>query len=91
MKITDKICFSHLLWAMNQPKFTQSISKVTFTKPDITNEGMAGYIETNVEIEVSNIVNFAEIWNKWYITSDHNRMHYRRLALDGAFTSVEAF
>lgn len=90
MKIIDKVCYSQLLWALAQPKFTQSISKVTFTKPDITNECMAGYMESSVEIEVTHLINFTEIWNQWYRTTDYIRMYYRGLALNGTVT-VEAY
>lgn len=83
MKIIDKICYTQLLWALAQPKFTQSISKVTFTKPDIVNEGMVGYIETAIEIEVSNLADFAEIWHSWYRVEDDIKNHYRTLVLNG--------
>lgn len=65
MKIQDKLCYSKLLWLFMNKDFTSSVSKTVFTKPAFEHEGMAGYIETDVEFEVISIQGFAKAYEAY--------------------------
>lgn len=61
MIIKDKMCYARLIQLMQHPGFAKSVDKVTFTKPNIEHQGMAGYIETEVTIELCGKTNLLGI------------------------------
>lgn len=81
MRITDTICFSKLLWLLSQMEFNEAVTKMTHTAPDYASEGMAGYIETKLEMEVKDIAKFSKIYEKWYTLSNDERTKMYKLAL----------
>jgi len=81
MKLTDTICFSKLLWLLTQVEFNEAVTKMTHTAPDYANEGMAGYIETKLEMEVRDITKFSKVYEKWYTLSDREKTDMYSLAL----------
>ena len=63
MKIIETMCHSHLLSMLLQPeKFECCIRSYKATAPNIAYEGMAGYMETHVEFDVSDIKLFSDLW-----------------------------
>lgn len=66
MIIKDKMCYARLVQLMQHPGFAKSVDKVTFTKPNIEHQGMAGYIETDVTIELRSS---AELLNMAHVLS----------------------
>lgn len=82
MKIIANTCYSHILWMLcSGPIFSDSVSKFTITKgPFHNHEGMAGYIETEVELEISNLEKFTHLWYSWYHLSDKKRLDVYGLA-----------
>lgn len=83
MKILEKMCYTHLSWLQRQEKFLKSINSVKFSKPLIDFEGIAGYIETDVEFEVIDIKLFAEIYYNYYGLDDHIKMSIRSEIMNG--------
>jgi hypothetical protein len=79
MKITDTTCYSHLLYLQTRgERFKQAIHKLSITYgPAFDHEGMAGYIETTIEIEVKDLRTFTDIWLEWYNlpTDKRNQMY----------------
>lgn len=74
MEIKVTTCYSKLVWLMMQKDFQQSVSKLEYDKPQFDFEGMAGYIETNLVLQVSDISKFAEIWGR-AILSDTTKIY----------------
>lgn len=77
MIITETMCHSHLLsMLMQAEEFQQAVLKYHATAPDISSEGMSGYMETKVEFEVLSLSRFAKLYEhsrvypsdraKWY-------------------------
>ena len=61
-------------------QFSIAVHKITLKEPAFQHEGMAGYIETEYEIEVANLQTFCNIWNSWYSLSDTRRIQLYGLA-----------
>ena len=81
MKISGTTCYSHLLWLMcSGEPLEHGVSSIKFNSPAFTHEGVAGYIETKYEIEIKDLVKFAQIWNTWYSLPDKRRLHLYGLA-----------
>jgi hypothetical protein len=59
------------------PLFSEAVKKMSILKgPYHQYEGVAGYIETEVEFEINNLEKFTNIWNSWYHLSDTKRNLY---------------
>lgn len=82
MKITDTTCYSHILWLQTRgERFKQAINKLSITYgPAFDYEGIAGYIETTVEIEVKDLKVFSDIWLEWYTLHSDTRAKLYSLA-----------
>lgn len=82
MKVTGITCYSHLLWIMcgGENTFGRAVHSITFSKPEFTHEGVAGYIETKYEIEIADLVAFSNLWNSWYSLPDKRRTELYGLA-----------
>lgn len=82
MKLTAKTCYSHILWMLcSGPVFKESVSKFTIVSgPHYEFEGMAGYIETDVEFEISNLEKFTPLWCSWYSLPAKKRLDVYGLA-----------
>ncbi len=57
-----------------------AVRSIKISKPNFQHEGIAGYIETDYEIEVADIVAFANLWNSWYSLPDKRRLDLYGLA-----------
>jgi len=79
MKIEVVMCHSHLLSMLLQPKRLEAaVVSYTATKPLVSFEGMAGYIETTVTFNVANLSEFTKLFEdsrsypsnqtRWYHT-----------------------
>lgn len=82
MKIIDTTCYSHILYLQTRgERFKQAINKLAITYgPAFDHEGMAGYIETTVEIEVKDLKVFSDIWLEWYNLPGDKRIQIYSLA-----------
>jgi hypothetical protein len=81
MILEDKMCYSKLLWMQEQPGWSRAISRVSYTTPLVPYEGVAGYIETTVEIEVSDLTALVKIMEAWWSLSNDERGNYRDKAI----------
>lgn len=80
--IISKTCYSRVLWILcaGEP-FQDAISTLKITSgPHFKHEGVAGFIETDVEIEVKDILKFAQLWESWLSLSSTRRLHLYGLA-----------
>lgn len=72
MELKVSMCHCHLLWMLAQPKeFERAIEKYEASTPQVSNEGMAGYMLTNVVFTIRDIKKFAELYRQtvgsgWY-------------------------
>ena len=82
MILKEKMCYSRLLYMMTQgERFSNAVITMRILNgPCFANEGVLGYIETDVEFTINNLVVFTSIWEEYYKLSDDNRMRYRSLA-----------
>jgi hypothetical protein len=63
------------------PTYQQAINKMCITKgPYFNHEGVAGYIETEVEFEIADLENFTHLWCSWYHLTDTKRINLYGLA-----------
>jgi len=62
-------------------QFSLAIKKMTITKgPYHQAEGVAGYIETEVEFEIADLERFTHLWYSYYHLSDTKRLNLYGLA-----------
>ena len=48
-------------------KYANAVTKMSILKgPYLQSEGMAGYIETEVEFHIGSLAAFTELWVSWY-------------------------
>lgn len=59
MIIKDTMCYTLLLELMQDPSFAKSVTKTTFSQPNLDSEGFNGFIETDVEFTVFDIQMFS--------------------------------
>jgi len=62
-------------------RFSSCVASIKVSSPGHTHEGMTGYIETDVTIEVKGLTSFAQLWDNWYNLSDDQRTYWYRQAL----------
>lgn len=61
--------------------YSNAVGKMTIIKgPQHQFEGMAGYIETEVEFELKDLERFSNLWNSYYKLSDKRRLDLYGLA-----------
>jgi hypothetical protein len=61
--------------------FSNAISKMTITKGPLHQfEGMAGYIETEVEFDIKDLEIFTRLWYNWYSLSNTKKLNLYGLA-----------
>lgn len=82
MIIKHRTCYSHILYIMAQGEvFSSCVSSIKIESPGHTHEGMTGYIETDVTIEIKGLSSFAELWDGWYNIDEAQRTYWYRVAL----------
>lgn len=82
MKLTINCCYSRLLWIMcSGPVFSECVDSLKILKGPLHQyEGMAGYIETEVEFVLRDLKRFADLWDSWYRLSDRRKLDLYGLA-----------
>ena len=82
MKLIVNTCYSHLLWIMCAgEQYSFAVSKMCITKgPYHQHEGVAGYIETEVEFEIKDLEKFSRLWYSWYSLTYRKRIDLYGLA-----------
>lgn len=82
MRLTVNTCYSRVIWLMcSGPSFSAAVSKMNIIKgPYHDYEGIAGYIETEVEFEIKDLAKFTNLWESYYSLSDKRRMDLYGLA-----------
>jgi len=81
MKILVTTCYSHLLYMILQgEKFQHAVYKYSSSSPDFQHEGVLGYVEVKLDIDIKNLESFAELWSSWYIAPNsaefYHKMHF---------------
>ena len=79
MILKDKICYSKLLWMQQQPDGYQAVHKVTYTSPNVEHEGMLGYVETEVTIDVKELSKLVSIMDRWHTLTVADRSYFYNL------------
>ncbi len=82
MKIIINCCYTQLLYVMCQGEvFSLACGKMTILKgPCHKYEGMAGYIETEVEFDGIDLERFSKLWNSFYSLSEKRKLDLYGLA-----------
>lgn len=74
MKITEKMCHSHLLWMLiNAEDFEQAIRSYSATTPAYQFEGVAGYVETTVTFDVNDLEKLTKLYSGYHKLSSETR------------------
>lgn len=79
MKLSTKMCHSHLMSMLLQPeRMERAVSQYHATTPAVSLEGMTGYMETKVEFEIRSLSEFTQLYessqtfpsrrDQWYHT-----------------------
>lgn len=82
MKLTINCCYSQLLWIMCAGEsYSNSVERMTIKKGPLHQyEGMAGYIETEVEFEIKDLRKFTDLWYSYYSLPDRRKLDLYGLA-----------
>lgn len=54
-------------------RLEQAVYSISCKSPNFACEGMVGYVETEVSIEVKDLQTFTELWQSWYVESTEKR------------------
>lgn len=81
MKLITRTCYSHIIYMQQNPAlWNEAIHKAIIGKPRFESEGVAGYIETDIEFEIASIDAFSKLWMSWYTEDMEERSKlYHRL------------
>ncbi|UTS52057.1 hypothetical protein [Synechococcus phage BUCT-ZZ01] len=82
MKIVDKVCYVRLMMMMEHRLFSRCVLSSKIGTPNFAHESMNGYIETDVEFDVSDVVCFAKMIDeieKSISASNDYSVKYRKL------------
>lgn len=82
MKLYITMCYSQLLWVMcSGPSFSACVSGMRIVKgPAHDYEGVAGYIETEVEFTVTDLTKFSKLLDSYHTLTDECRARFYSLA-----------
>ena len=81
MQLKFTTCYSHLLYILcSGPILEDAIRSVKYSAPNFAHEGLAGYIEVNVEVEIKDLSKFNNIYMAWYSLNDTRRLNLYGLA-----------
>lgn len=80
MKFSTTMCHSHLISMLLQPEdFQNCVNSYKSTAPDIRNEGMAGYMEVQVEFDVKSLIGFANLFQSSYSYPSNSGKWYQMI------------
>jgi hypothetical protein len=82
MKLTVNTCYTRLLYLLTAgPEFGRAVQSFTVLRgPDFEHEGVAGYIETDVEFEIRDLRRFTNIWDAWSSQIETQKLNLYNLA-----------
>lgn len=82
MRLLITLCYSRLIFMMCAgPKFSECVSRMHIVKgPFHEHEGMAGYIETEVEFTIKDLSKFSDLYDAYHHLSDKRRLEVYGLA-----------
>ncbi len=72
MELKESMCHCHLLWMLAQPElFERAVERYSASTPEVSAEGMAGYMLTNVTFHIRDIAKFSDLYRQpvdsdWY-------------------------
>lgn len=74
MKLITNTCYSHIVYMQQQSYlWNQAVTSMKMGKPRFDHEGVAGYIETDVEFQIASIDAFSKLWMSWYTEETSKR------------------
>ena len=78
MKLSTKMCHSHLMSMLLQPeKFSRAIISYNASPPDMASEGFIGYMEVDAVFEIKDLTEFTKVWNDAYVfPSDRSKWYH---------------
>lgn len=82
MKLIITMCYSRLLFLMCAgPKFSDCVSGMRIVRgPCHDLEGMAGYVETEVEFTIKDLSKFSSLYDAYHRLSDERKLDVYALA-----------
>ena len=82
MKLIITMCYSRLIVLMCAgPKFSECISGMRIVRgPNHEHEGMAGYIETEVEFTIKDLSKFSALYDAYHHLSEERKLDVYALA-----------
>jgi hypothetical protein len=68
MKVIDVMDYSTLLWMQSHPSWAQAVDKCSYSglQHGLECEGVAGYIEVKVELDIKDLSKFASMYEVLY-------------------------
>lgn len=76
MKLIVTTCYSHLMYMqMRGEEFQKAVHSVSYTQPKFDYEGMAGYIETTVTFNITDLQIFTKLYMSWYTSNNRDYMY----------------
>jgi hypothetical protein len=61
-------------------EYSNSVRSIKLGSIDFGGEGFNGYLSTDVEIDVLDLMKFSEIYTKWYSLNDADRVRWYNIA-----------
>lgn len=77
MLVKETTCYSHILYLLTYhgEAFSSCSRNLKINRPNFEAEGVAGYIQTDVEIEVTDLTKFAKLWDSWYSAPNRTELY----------------
>lgn len=77
MKFKATTCYSHILFMMfcHGKMLAECTNSVVVGKPGYDHEGMAGYLETTIEVDIKDLTKFAILWDSWYTAPNRDELY----------------
>lgn len=83
LKLTT--CYSRILYLMSHGEhYGKAVNAIKIGRPCFEHEGVAGYVETTVEIDIKDLLTFSKLWESWFSIPDLERNKWYMLAKGGA-------
>lgn len=78
MKLVTKMCHSHLMAMLLMPeKFFAAVDRYNASPPNMSIEGIVGYMEIDATFEIKNLQEFTELWyNAYMLPSDRSEWYH---------------
>jgi hypothetical protein len=91
MKLTVNTCYTRVLHLLcSGEDYSQAVfSMRTINGPKFEYEGMAGYIETEVEFNIRDLAKFTELWESWFKLTEDQKLKLYYLAKGRKFEAAK--